>query len=318
MTSSVQTLLSAVVDYAGLFPPAQLSLPEAIGNYEQDRTSSQAWMLGRFVLPAGRVPELAFLTQSSGSEPWPLSVVLSGGLEAILEQMRSLQSVPPQATPSSSPLALAALEFPPLPPSALQSLLPQMPNGIDAFFEVPFTDPLPHLKALKGTGAFAKIRTGGIKAEAFPTVTQLSQFILACADAEVAFKATAGLHHALPGDHRLTYEPESPTAPMHGFLNVAIAATFAYSQAATLEDLSKILRETLAVRGDSSEKESGFVFESGGIRWGAHHISSTSIQATRQHFFHGFGSCSFQEPIHDLMELQLLETSLTPQKLATK
>lgn len=299
MKPSVQTLLSAVVDYAGLFPPAQLGLTQAIRNYEQDRASSHSSMLGRFVLPASRVTELSEqLVQSSSTKPWPLSVVLSGDVESVVEQLQALPSLP-----TSPHLAVAALEFPHLSPEAIQSLLAQLPTGIDAFFEIPFTDPTPHLKVLKGTGAFAKIRTGGIKAEAFPSVAQLGQFILACADTQVPFKATAGLHHALPGHYRLTYEADSPTAAMHGFLNVAIASTLAYSQTITLEELSEILKESRA---------SGFGFETDGVRWGDRHLSLSKIKTTRRDFFRGFGSCSFQEPIHDLMELQLLEASPVP------
>lgn len=302
MNPSVQTLLSAVVDYAGLFPPAQLSLTQAIKNYEQDRASSHTWMLGRFVLPANRVIELLEqFIQSSSIQPWPLSVVLSGDLESVVEQ---IQLLPFPSTQTTSPHpTVAALECPPLPPDKIQSLLTQLPKGIDTFFELPFTDPTSHLKVLKGTNAFAKIRTGGVKAEAFPSVTQLGQFILACADAQVPFKATAGLHHALPGQYRLTYEADSLTAAMHGFLNVAIAATFAYSQTITLEELSEVLNES---------QPSGFVFETDGMRWGDRYLSLSEIQTTRRDFFRGFGSCSFQEPIHDLMKLQLLEVSPIP------
>ena len=37
-------------------------------------------------------------------------------------------------------------------------------------------------------------------------------------------KATAGLHHALRGDYRLTYEPDSARRTMHGFVNLVLAA----------------------------------------------------------------------------------------------
>ena len=45
MLLSIQTLLSAIVDYAGLFPPAKLSLAAAMAEYEHYQTSPEHWML---------------------------------------------------------------------------------------------------------------------------------------------------------------------------------------------------------------------------------------------------------------------------------
>ena len=55
---ALQTLLHEVVDYAGLFPPAALPIDEAAEHYATYRASDEAWMLGRFVVPAGRLAEL--------------------------------------------------------------------------------------------------------------------------------------------------------------------------------------------------------------------------------------------------------------------
>ena len=57
MNASLRALLSGVVDYAGLFPPAGLPLDQAIRNYARYRQGSDAWMLGRFVIPAARLAE---------------------------------------------------------------------------------------------------------------------------------------------------------------------------------------------------------------------------------------------------------------------
>ena len=46
MNASLRALLTGVVDYAGLFPPARLPLDEAIRNYARYRQGSDAWMLG--------------------------------------------------------------------------------------------------------------------------------------------------------------------------------------------------------------------------------------------------------------------------------
>src|SRR6516165_211295 len=54
MLPSVRALLSRIIDYAGMFPPAQLPLEQAIRNYARYRTEPESWMLGRFVCPAAQ------------------------------------------------------------------------------------------------------------------------------------------------------------------------------------------------------------------------------------------------------------------------
>src|SRR4051812_40808415 len=58
MTAGLQALLTGVIDYAGLFPPAALPLDQAIRNYAHYRAEPESWMLGRFIIPAARLAEL--------------------------------------------------------------------------------------------------------------------------------------------------------------------------------------------------------------------------------------------------------------------
>src|SRR5437868_11383740 len=53
-SSPVRALLSASVDYAGLFPPAELPLQAALSNHAEYVRSKDAWMLGAFVLPIAK------------------------------------------------------------------------------------------------------------------------------------------------------------------------------------------------------------------------------------------------------------------------
>ena len=58
MTSpALRSLLSGLIDYAGLFPPAGLGMAEAVRNYDTYVRGEHAWMLGRFVLSAGQIGE---------------------------------------------------------------------------------------------------------------------------------------------------------------------------------------------------------------------------------------------------------------------
>jgi len=57
-TRSLHALLEGLIDYAGLFPPAGLSMQDAVRNYARYREEDYAWALGRFVVPADRVDEV--------------------------------------------------------------------------------------------------------------------------------------------------------------------------------------------------------------------------------------------------------------------
>ncbi len=56
---AVRVLLADAIDYAGLFPPAQLDMPGAVAEYAAYLDSADSWALGRFVVPAARLAELA-------------------------------------------------------------------------------------------------------------------------------------------------------------------------------------------------------------------------------------------------------------------
>ena len=104
-----------------------------------------------------------------------------------------------------------------------------------AYFELPLGENLADLvSTLAIRGQCAKIRTGGLTADAFPSTAQIIRFTRTCLAANVPFKATAGLHHPIRCFKPLTYAPDAPSGMMHGFLNVSLAAGFA------VRDLSRI------------------------------------------------------------------------------
>ena len=118
-------------------------------------------------------------------------------------------------------------------------LLATLPESVTAYFELPLdADPAP----LAGGRGRAKVRTGGLTPDAFPAAGDLARWISRCAAARVPFKATAGLHHPLRSLQRCTYQPDSPTALMHGFVNVFLAAALLWhggSEAAAIATLEE-------------------------------------------------------------------------------
>jgi hypothetical protein len=127
-------------------------------------------------------------------------------------------------------------------------------------------------------------------AEAIPASSTVAAFLVACAQRDVRLKATAGLHHAIRGEQRLTYEAQSATACMHGFVNFFVAATAAYESAAEAE-ITEILND--------SERGS-FIASAERLQWRERSFSSEAIREMRDRFAISFGSCSFEEPIEEM------------------
>jgi hypothetical protein len=122
------------------------------------------------------------------------------------------------------------------------------------------------------------------------------EFMRLCAAANVPFKATAGMHHPLRSLHRFTYQAESPSGVMHGFLNVFLAASF----------LRAGMETEVALQLLDEPSVHAVHFDLDGVAWRQHRISRDEIAAARQGFAVSFGSCSFTEPIDDLRSLSLL------------
>jgi hypothetical protein len=55
--ASLKALLSNLIDYAGLYPPASLPLPIVAERYQSFLASPDAWILNRLVLPAAKLAE---------------------------------------------------------------------------------------------------------------------------------------------------------------------------------------------------------------------------------------------------------------------
>lgn len=150
--------------------------------------------------------------------------------------------------------------------------------------------PLEGLDEVNRIGSFAKIRTGGVTPESIRSVENVTNFLRACAARKLSFKATAGLHHPIRSEQRLTYQTDSPRAVMHGFINLLLAAAFAWHGELQIEP---ILAETDA---------GAFRFDNK-AHWRDRSLRSEQVESARREFFHGFGSCSFTEPIAELQNL---------------
>jgi len=292
---SVRTLLAEIVDYAGLFPPSQISMPEAVINYATYRNSNYSWMLGRFVLPVARLEEFMETAKDfieRDSSPWRLAI-LAG--EDIYQTIRQIEDFNARYAPY---VVGDTLEVRASTESKIENTVNALPAFLTAYFEIPLDDRLPDLvTALAIHRQRAKIRTGGVTKEDFPPTRAIIRFIRSCLAANVAFKATAGLHHPLRCFRALTYEANAPKGTMNGFLNLFLATGFARAGFKPI-----ILEEVL-----EDEFEESFEFTNEGVAWhGDYFLTTWQLGFVRQKSIIAFGSCSFDEPIHDLQEIGLL------------
>jgi hypothetical protein len=293
---SAEALLKGLVDYAGLFPPAALPMDEAVWEYARWRRSDEAWMLGRFVLPADRLVDLAraadaHLPAAGESVPWRLSALLGPDVHGDSALVASFNRS------RAGRAAVDTVELKAAEPDAVEAALDALPPGLTAYVELPLDAELePLLGALSRRGARAKARTGGVVPEAIPGPDAVARFLVACARAGVPFKATAGLHHPVRAEQPLDHGEDAPRAVMHGFLNVFAASALAWAGAGAT-DVEALLRE---------QAPRAFRFDPDGLRWREHLLPTATLAESRRSFASSFGSCSFAEPVVDLRALGVL------------
>jgi len=303
MNSTLRDLLTNLIDYAGLFPPAALDMATAARNYAAYRRSETSWMLGRFICPVARLDEFEreaaeFLPRDVETGWWKLSALAGENPESDLARINSFNrrhTIGEQAA-----VMIDTIEIKASTAAEIEAAMRVMHPTLACYIEIPIAnDPqvlADLIKAIADNGARAKARTGGVTADSFPSSLDLARFIKACADADVPFKATAGLHHPLRSVNKLTCAPDSAAAMMHGFLNVFLAAAFARGGMG-VEQLVELLEE---------RSPEAFQFDRGGVTWRNEMIVRERLQNARNLFAIAFGSCSFEEPIEDLRRINLL------------
>ena len=293
---SVKILLSEIVDYAGLFPPSKLSMPDAVINYAKYKNSNYSWMLGRFICPVGRLNEFLatakdFFSRDSQSV-WKLSVLAGND---IFETIRAVENF----NIANAPYVRAdVLELKANSAEEIEKIAAAVPENLTNYFEIPNDQTLAEtISALAINKQRAKIRTGGVTHDLFPKPADIIRFMRTCLAANIPFKATAGLHHPLRTFKPLTYEPNSPKGTMHGFLNLFLATGFAI-EGYKPDVLEEILEE---------EFEEVFTFDETGVSWQKEfYLTNVKLANLREYNINSFGSCSFDEPVEDLQEIGLL------------
>ncbi|HQX55409.1 MAG TPA: hypothetical protein PLP07_05735 [Pyrinomonadaceae bacterium] len=293
---SIRLLMAGAVDYAGLFPPSSVSMSEAVLNYATYRNSNYRWMLGRFVLGIGRLDEFYesardFISRDAATA-WRLSIVTGDNPYEAIRQVEDFNAA------NGPGVVCDTLEIKAMTAYEIENVSAALPSGVKAFYEIApkagFED---IIAAASDAGQCAKIRTGGITADAFPRSDAIVRFVEACVAANVPFKATAGLHHPIRCFRPLTYEANSVKGTMHGFLNLFLMTGFAM-ESYRRSFLDSVMEE---------EFDEVFEFEPTEIKWrNEFTLNLHQIERLRRSGIRSFGSCSFDEPIAELQILGIL------------
>ncbi|MGH7619150.1 MAG: hypothetical protein ACREPM_18165 [Gemmatimonadaceae bacterium] len=288
--NAARTLLGGIVDYAGLFPPAALDMPAAVRNYASYLADSDAWMLGRFVVAIARLPELADELPRAPDRPWSLTALAGADVEHDVESARQFNAR------HAGRAAIDVLELKAVSIEGIERIAVTVDAHFTTFVELSVSANLEASVArLRHHRLCAKIRTGGVVADAFPSAEVVARFIRACLREGVPFKATAGLHHPIRAAYRLTYDAGAANGVMFGYLNVFLAA------ALMANGLSDAAAERLLEERDAAAFELG----DDRVGWRGHSLSADDARRVRERVAVSFGSCSFREPVDELKALAL-------------
>jgi hypothetical protein len=302
IVSAIRSLLSKIIDYAGLFPPASLTLTETLQTFRRLSRESIGWMIGKIVLPSNVLSRIdgEILDQF---DRFPVTIVSTNvaNRDLWLETLRTdLAQVKPFAVAHRQVVVEAFEVVLPgeLDSTALGELLKSTYSILESYpvyFEIPSGPRFDYRFALAGDslGEFGnsvwglKLRTGGINREQFPSSRTIADAILVSQHAQIPIKFTAGLHHPIRRwDETLQTE-------MQGFINVFLGAFLAQAYHLSADSLIRVLEEKDPAR---------FWFRDTSAGWNDLEVARDTIKKFRGSV-PSFGSCSVDEPREGLEKL---------------
>lgn len=287
---AVTAAFSRFFDYAGLFPPASLPLEEVMGRYGEYRHGPHGWMLGRVIVPAERLEDAQAAARAAGAtgdDPWPVSALVGDAGKS-----RDVAAGVLALSRPGTGILVEAIEATAETEDEIRELGGIWPAALERYVEIPASDdPTALVASLGATGQHGKVRAGGVTADRFPSTPELGRLLARAARAGVALKATAGLHHAIRGSYRLTYEPGSAAGTMHGFVNLLLAATLLAAGR---------IDEDLADACLDDDRPEAFKLSGRAGSWLNGVVTYGEISHARESLLRSVGTCSFDEPVAEI------------------
>jgi hypothetical protein len=282
-------LFEGLIDDAAMFPPGNAEVGEAVSAHQAYRRSWFAPMIGPLVVSDQKFVEVGRALrrlpidhgENTAATPLAVAVVNTSGAGGLLSLIgRDVEGVQVVAVES----ALRDLDDLAGNADRVVSAAAELDETVRVFVEIPYAPGWEKaVEVVEAAGYYGKLRTGGLEPVDTPPSDQLAHQLSVLIEADLPFKATAGLHHAvaLPGS-----DPGRPR--QHGFLNLLVAVE-ALVDGGSESEAADLLGE--------SERQS--VLDHVGA-W-------NDTQASRiRRRFRGFGCCGVLDPINDLAALGLI------------
>ncbi|APJ04736.1 hypothetical protein [Silvanigrella aquatica] len=318
---SLNIFMQGLLDYAGLFPPATLSLQDALKNFAEYHHHDQKKWLGKFILPANKIDETISLlnnlnTFSTLNQKAPFSIILNS-CDKLTDYPNYLEKdliiINNFRKKFETTIDILSFEF--LPPkeifepknhTLLNDFISIFNNKIDYYkHKLEFYCELPlnpflneYIKSIiqcnnkqNSYKLSIKLRTGGVTPQQIPKSIEIAQAILLCAQEKISLKATAGLHVPVPNDN------SDVGARLHGFLNIFSSLLLCYDHLLSIEEIDEII---------SHCSYEDFKFTDEGLFVRNKFISNEKMQQFRNLYIKSFGTCSFLEPIEHLQHHQFI------------
>jgi hypothetical protein len=279
-------LFTGLVDDAAMFPPGNAPLDDALRAHLTHRSAWYADVVGPLLVPADRVVELADLVATQGlsdstTEPLRIGVIAPTGLDPARRAVAQVEA--------DGAVEVVAVELPLAAVDDLSSAWSELGRPTRAlWWEIDRAGYLrEQLGRLAGAARTAgpggaKLRTGGLDPAAVPSEAELAAFLRHAIDLDLAFKLTAGLHHAVRGPDPASGQDQ------HGVLNLLCAVKAALN-GAEVDELAELLAE-----GDAEPLVAR-----------ANAMSEADASVMRA-FWSSFGCCGVTDPIDELAALGLL------------
>lgn len=282
---ATRSLFHRIIDDAAMFPPGNAPAPEAIARHLEYRRSWFADLVGPLVVADHRLSEVGREARrlNQTTQPIGVSVVNTTGAGGLLSlanrQADGLQIVAVES-------ALRDLDDLPTNAQRVVSAAEALAEEITVFVELPYSHGWERaVEVIEAAELKGKIRTGGVDSATYPTPGQLADQLHVLVEADLPFKATAGLHRAWANEGRSS---GGETLPEHGFVNLLIALQ-ALIEGASVDDAAALL--TYTNHDHLSETIKGW--------------DEITIARVRRRML-SFGCCGVTDPVDDLVALNLV------------